>query len=188
MLVGLGNPGAEYGATRHNVGFRFVDRLTRDCGVRMKRKWFHPAWVGSTERAGERLRLVKPRTFMNRSGLAVAPLARKWRVSVEDVIVVYDDVALDTGVLRLREKGGAGGHNGVQSLIDCLGSDAFMRIRIGIGGAPAGVAMVDHVLGAFTNEEEKSINAAIERGKDMLDCLLRDGPAKAMSVFNRKIN
>lgn len=188
MLVGLGNPGKRYRRTRHNVGFRLVDRIAQEKGVRIRWRLLVPAWHGDYEEGGEKIHLAKPRTYMNRSGGAVGRLLERYGLDVADLVVAYDDVALDVGQLRLRESGSAGGHNGVQSVIDELSRRDFLRIRIGVGGPGRRGNLVEHVLGSFTSEEEKSINAAIERGVDLFDSLLRDGPAKTMSSFNNKVN
>lgn len=188
MLVGLGNPGRRYKGTRHNVGFRLVDRIAAEQGVKMRRKRFRPYWSASCGIAGETVHLIEPRTYMNRSGNAVKSLMDRNGLDIADLIVVYDDVALEVGQLRLRQKGSAGGHNGLQSVIGMLGIDEFLRIRIGVGRPPDKGGMVDHVLGGFTKAEEKSIEEAMERGLDMLDCLLREGAEEAMSKFNTKVN
>lgn len=188
MLVGLGNPGGGYKRTRHNVGFRLVDSLAAREKTRLKRKLTIPARVGSFDRGGERIFLAKPKTFMNRSGLAVAGLLRKYGLDVSDLVVIYDDVALKLGQLRLRERGGAGGHNGLKSIIDSVGGGDFMRVRIGIDAPGRGVAMTDHVLGKFAPDEERIIELAIDTGLDMIDCLLSEGSAKAMSSFNSRVN
>jgi peptidyl-tRNA hydrolase, PTH1 family len=188
ILVGLGNPGANYERTRHNAGFRLVDSLAAREGLRFKRKLTVPAWLGSFDSGGERVFVAKPKTFMNRSGTAVAGLLRKYGLEVSDLVVIYDDVALPLGQLRLRASGGAGGHNGLRSIIDALGSQDFLRIRIGVDGPRDGRGMIDHVLGRFAPNEEEIIKLAIESGLDMIDSLLRDGAEKTMSKFNRKIN
>jgi len=188
ILLGLGNPGAAYRRTRHNAGFRLVESLAGREGVRMKNKILLSARIGSFDSGGERVFLAKPKTYMNRSGAAADKILRKYGLGCEDLILIYDDVALEPGQLRLREGGGAGGHNGVRSVIDALGSKDFARIRIGIGAPQAGQSLTDHVLGRFRPDEDRIIELAIETGLDMIDCLLRDGAAKAMSVFNSKVN
>ena len=188
LLVGLGNPGERYHGTRHNVGFRFVDKLADSESIRFRRRYLPSAWVGSLEIEGETVLLVKPKTFMNRSGKAVAGLLRRYGLTIDDLIVVYDDVALEVGRLRVRQRGSAGGHNGVQSVIDWLDADNFVRIRIGVGGSPRQGGLIDHVLGGFTPEEEKSIEVAIARARDLTECLLCAGVEQAMNNFNRSDN
>lgn len=188
ILLGLGNPGAAYSRTRHNAGFRLVESLAERERVRLKSKVLLSAWIGSFDSCGERVFLAKPKTFMNRSGTAAGKILRKHGLGCEDLVLVYDDVALEPGQLRLREGGGAGGHNGVRSVIEALGSSDFARIRIGIGAPQPGQSLTDHVLGRFRPDEDRIIELAIETGLDMVECLLRDGAAKAMSVFNSKVN
>lgn len=188
LLLGLGNPGAGYRRTRHNVGFRLIDRLAERERVRLKRKLLASARVASFDKNGERVFLAKPQTYMNRSGTAAGKLMRKHGLDGGDLVVVYDDVALEPGQLRLRESGGAGGHNGVQSVIDALGSRSFPRIRVGVGAPRSGRSLTDHVLGRFAPDEDRIIELAIETGLDMIDCLLRDGAARAMSVYNKRTN
>lgn len=188
ILIGLGNPGAQYKSTRHNAGFMMVDRLAKAEKVKMRRKMLCSAWVGSFENEGERVLIAKPKTFMNRSGHAAAGLLRKYGLSISDMIVAYDDVALNLGQLRLRQGGGTGGHNGIRSIIDALGTKDFCRIRIGVGAPSGAVSMTDHVLGRFKPEERRIIDLAIDRSLDMFSSLLRDGVDQTMSVFNSKVN
>lgn len=188
ILIGLGNPGAQYKSTRHNAGFMMADRLAEAENVRMRRKLLCSAWVGSCEKEGERIFIAKPKTFMNRSGNSVAALLAKYGLAISDMIVAYDDVALNLGQLRLRKSGGAGGHNGIRSIIDALGTNDFCRIRIGIGTPNGSVSMTDHVLGRFKPEERRIIDLAIDNSLDMFSSLLRDGVEQTMSVFNSKVN
>ncbi len=188
MLIGLGNPGAQYKSTRHNVGFMMAERLAEAEKVRMRRKMLCSSWVGFFEREGERVFIAKPRTFMNRSGHAAAALLGKYDLSISDLVIAYDDVALNLGQLRLRQNGGAGGHNGIRSIIDALGTNDFCRIRIGVGAPVGAVSMTDHVLGGFKPEEREIIDLAIDNSLDMFSSLLRNGVEQTMSVFNSKVN
>lgn len=183
LIVGLGNPGRAYAHTRHNVGFDVVDLLAERMGAAFRRSWRFPAELAEGDLAGERVVLVKPRTFMNRSGEAVGPLMRKKGLQPSDVVVVVDDVDLPVGRLRLRKAGSAGGHNGLKSVIARLGTDAFPRVRVGIGRDRAGDT-VEHVLGRFAPEEQPVIQEAIQRAADAVAASLRDGWDRAMNVFN----
>ena len=164
LLVGLGNPGDTYRDTRHNVGFRLLDRLAESEGLRFAAAPRFKAETAAWEYGGNRILLVKPQTFMNNSGEAVAPLAHYYKVPVEDVFVVYDDMDLPAGKTRLRHGGGHGGHNGLRSLHQQLGSDAYVRIKIGIGRPPAGGEVTPWVLGraeAADRQQEQAAIAAI---------------------------
>ena len=184
LVVGLGNPGKAYENTRHNVGFEVVDILAERGGGSFKRGWLTSTRTLKVSLAGQEVLLVKPQTFMNRSGLAVAPLLRRRGLKSEDLVVVVDDVELEKGKLRVRKKGGAGGHKGLQSLIQELGTEDFVRVRVGIGPRPAGDELVDHVLSRFSREEREAIDPAVQRSADAVESVIRDGPDKAMNDFN----
>jgi PTH1 family peptidyl-tRNA hydrolase len=184
LVIGLGNPGREYGHTRHNVGFEVLDELVRRTEVTLRRSWTVPAWTGKADVEGEGVLLVKPRTFMNRSGQAVAAMMRKRGLKSADVIVVLDDLELPRGQIRIRKKGGAGGHKGLQSVIQALGTDDFIRVRVGIGPRPAGEALVNHVLTHFSVEERQEVEKAVEAAADAVFVIVRDGVERAMNEFN----
>lgn len=184
LIVGLGNPGQEYSATRHNVGFMVVDALAaawKAADWRHK----HNALVAEYRTADETILLVKPQTYMNLSGTAVGELARWYKLTPEDVIVVYDDMDLPTGKLRLRMKGGTGGHRGMESLLVHLGQDTFPRVRVGIGRPPAGWQVVDYVLSRFTAEEQPLLEDAIARSTAAIECIVSQGVNKAMNRYNK---
>jgi len=181
LIVGLGNPGGEYSGTRHNVGFRVVDRLAAERSGSWSRRERQAATC-SVEIAEQPALLVKPLTFMNLSGRAVAPLARRHNLQPERILVVYDEMDLPTGRLRVRPSGSAGGHKGVRSLIESLQSQEFPRIRIGVG-RPAGEA-IDHVLSRFSREELPVIEEAIERAVEAVETFMRDGLEAAMNRYN----
>lgn len=183
LVVGLGNPGRKYARTRHNVGFEVIDELARRAGVEFRHSWRVPADLADAEIAGSRVVLVKPRTYMNRSGDAVGPLARRKGWGAGDVLAVVDDVDLECGRLRLRKDGSAGGHNGLKSLIEALGSQGFPRVRVGIGRDTGG-EMVDHVLGTFRPEERKVMDEAVARAADAVESAIADGMDRAMNRFN----
>ncbi|MDA0814799.1 MAG: aminoacyl-tRNA hydrolase [Verrucomicrobia bacterium] len=180
--MGLGNPGKKYHGTRHNVGFLVLDRLAERAGVSFTP---HLKWKAEVARVGEAMLLVKPLTFMNESGRAVQLLADFYKVAPENCIVVYDDVALGFGEFRIRREGTAGGHNGVKSLIACLGTQAFPRLRFGVGGAD-GEALVSHVLGKFSREESLELPLFVEDAVSAVDCLLEAGVDAAMARWNGK--
>lgn len=184
IVVGLGNPGQEYSATRHNVGFMVLDELARRWNIDNWRSK-NQALVAEYRGSGEPILLVKPQTYMNLSGTSVGEIARWHKVVAEDVIVVYDDLDLPAGRLRLRVKGGSGGHRGIESLLVHLSQDTFLRVRIGIGRPPAGWEVVNYVLGKFTPDEVPLISGTIERATEAIESIVRDGAAKAMNKFNK---
>lgn len=185
VVVGLGNPGARYGRTRHNVGFRVLDRLGERFGVEIVRE-AHQALVGEGRRAGERVLLVKPQTFMNASGDAIGRLQRYYRLKPGRLVAVYDDVDLPVGRLRVRVGGGAGGHRGVESLIDALGSRDFVRVRVGVGRPPAGCETVHHVLAELPAAEAGALAEAEAGAADAVELVLVHGPARAMNHINQR--
>lgn len=184
MIVGLGNPGRRYAHTRHNIGFDTVDALAKRLDASSRRERFQAEIVEATDDQA-RLVLVKPLTMMNRSGQAVAQLARWYRCEPEQLLVVYDDLDLPFGRLRLRRGGGAGGHNGVSSVIQQLGVSDFHRLRIGIGRPPSGNA-VGYVLSRFSAEEAQRVPEIIDQACDAILCWRRDGIEQAMNVYNRE--
>lgn len=183
LVVGLGNPGERYRRTRHNVGFMVVDLLAARAGARPGRQQ-HEAWVAEARLADQELLLVKPLTFMNRSGVAVAPLLESSGAALADVLAVVDDVALDLGALRLRERGSHGGHNGLRSLVDMLGGDDFARLRLGIGGTSGAADLASYVLADFGPDEVLVVQEMVGRAVEAIECLLREGAPTAMSRYN----
>ena len=183
IIVGLGNPGQEYCASRHNIGFLAVDKLAERWGVASWRERYNA--LVAEYRGDETVLLVKPQTYMNLSGRAVVPLAAFYKVPYEDIIVIYDDLDLPTGRLRLRLKGGSGGHRGIESLLYESGKDEFTRIRIGIGRPPQGWETANYVLGRFSQEEVPVIELAIAKAADAVECVVKEGFAKAMNKFNK---
>ncbi|HEY76574.1 MAG TPA: aminoacyl-tRNA hydrolase [Thermoflexia bacterium] len=182
LIVGLGNPGPHYARNRHNTGFRCLRRLAKAHGLEFRSR--KRARVASGTIAGRSVLLVRPRTFMNESGQAVAPLVRFHQVPLDRLLVIYDDMDLPLGTLRLRPKGGSGGHRGMQSIIDALGSPDFPRLRIGIGRPPEGMDPADYVLQDFSPEEEPVIEEALERAVAAVETWLTEGIDEAMSRFN----
>jgi PTH1 family peptidyl-tRNA hydrolase len=184
IIVGLGNPGSEYEWTRHNVGFMLVDKLAADAGVSVKRRECR-SLVGSGVLEGRRSKLVKPQTFMNLSGEAVGCLIAKDELEVgNSLIVISDDLALPFGTIRLRAHGSAGGHNGLKSIIAALGTNEFMRLRIGIQPEHPISDAKKFVLDEFASAERRALKEILERGADAVRAVLRDGIARAMSLYN----
>jgi len=185
VIVGLGNPGGEYERTRHNIGFRCVDRLASRHGARFSRTACRSRLAQFTM-GGRQIVLAKPRTFMNLSGQAVQGLVHSYRILPEDLIVVYDDVDLPLGKLRIRPSGRAGGHNGMKSIIAALNTESFIRLRVGVGRPEREVddSLIGHVLGGFTAAEEDVVQAAVDRACDALERLIADGVDAAMNEFN----
>lgn len=184
IIVGLGNPGREYSETRHNVGFMTIDELAGRWKI-VNWRSRHEALVGEHRIGDEQLLLVKPQTFMNLSGNAVGAVANWYKVKVEDIIVINDDLDLPTGRLRLRTKGGSGGHRGIESLLMQLGQDTFARVRIGIGRPPDGWQTADYVLGRFNSVESPLIEVSINKAADAVESIIKQGLDKAMNTFNR---
>lgn len=183
IVVGLGNPGSEYSATRHNVGFMAVDTLAASWNVTGWKTKFDA--LVAEHRASEPIILVKPQTYMNNSGYAVNAVLNWYKLAVEDIIVVYDDLDLPLGKLRLRSQGGSGGHRGIESMLVHIGRDSFNRVRIGIGRPPEYMETANYVLGRFTAEEAPLVGPVIKRAAEAVEAVIRDGAAKAGSQFNR---
>jgi len=183
IIVGLGNPGNEYSTTRHNVGFMAIDELARHLGISSWKK--RSQALVAEHRGTEPVVLIKPQTYMNLSGVAVGELARWYKVSPEDMIVIFDDMDLPIGRLRLRTKGGSGGHRGVESLLTHLPSGNFARVRIGIDRPPTNWQVADYVLSHFTQEEQPLLNEAITRAVEAVECIVKQDMMKAMNVYNK---
>jgi PTH1 family peptidyl-tRNA hydrolase len=184
LVVGLGNPGSRYRRTRHNVGFMVIDMVAERWGITVGGKR-HEAELGTGTVEGERVVLAKPQTFMNASGESVAKLRRLYRLDPADVLAVYDDLDLPLGKVRLRGEGGAGGHNGMASLITVLGK-GFPRLRIGIGRPPGGADPVGFVLEPFEAKESGTIDDAIARASDAVEAWITLGLDAAMNRVNRR--
>ncbi len=186
FVVGLGNPGAQYEWTRHNLGFMLVDLLAREAGAQVKRKDCR-ALVGRALIENETIELIKPQTFMNLSGESIQCLLGKQEPKLKaarDLIVVSDDLALPFGTLRLRARGSAGGHNGLKSIIASLKTDEFIRLRIGIGAEHPITDTARYVLDEFSRHERSELQTILERSAEALRAILRDGIEKAMAQYN----
>lgn len=184
LVVGLGNPGIKYQSTRHNLGFLVVDQLAKQYNIAVERK-LCDALVGAGFTNGEKVIVAKPQTFMNRSGSAVEGLLQNYGGTATDLVVVYDDLDLPFGRIRIRPQGSAGGHRGILSIMESLAGARFCRVRVGIGRPPAGKDGADYVLEAFSADEMSHLSEIIDRAAASVDCLLRDGAERAMEVFNR---
>jgi PTH1 family peptidyl-tRNA hydrolase len=186
LIVGLGNPGKRYERTRHNLGFLVIDRLANRHDVTIK-KMLCGALVGDWSLGGENIVLAKPQTFMNRSGAAVDGLLKEYGATAENLAVVYDDLDLSFGRVRIRARGSAAGHRGVLSIIETLAGAQFYRVRVGIGRPPdvLGLDPVDYVLQPFGDYEMGELNEIVDRAADSVVCLLRDGARRAMELYNR---
>ena len=184
LVVFLGNPGPRYECTRHNAGFMAGDALANKLGVNISRLRFK-ALTAECEINGERVLLMKPQTFMNLSGEAVGEAARFYKIPPEHVLVVSDEVSLPLGKLRVRQKGSAGGHNGLKNIIAALGSDGFPRVRIGVGAPPhPEYDMADWVLSVFRNQDLEDMQSAAQRAAEAVITYISDGPERAMNRFN----
>ena len=186
IFVGLGNPGAEYAKTKHNVGFMLADKLAEDLGAENWKNNFN-ALVAETFFEGEKILIVKPQTFMNNSGEAVGSLVNFYKISTEDLTVAHDDLDLPAGMIRLRPKGSGGGHHGVESIIQHLGGEKnFARVRIGIGRPPQNRTVINHVLSNFNAEDSEKISAALEELLPAVKSIFSNGIDYAMNKFNPK--
>jgi PTH1 family peptidyl-tRNA hydrolase len=185
LIVGLGNPGSDYASTRHNLGFMLIDKLAEDERIVVKRRECNSI-VGQGRIEGVVTKLAKPQTFMNLSGGAVSCLLRKIEsdAPVKQLVVISDDLALPVGKIRIRERGSAGGHNGLKSIIAAIGTDEFIRLRIGIQPDHPLSDAKPFVLDTFSKSEQPVVKETIEKGADALRTIIRDGALKAMQQFN----
>lgn len=183
IIAGLGNPGAEYAKTRHNVGFMLVDALAAKLGADDWREKYD-AMVLETRIGLEKVLLVKPLTYMNESGRAIGPLLSWYKLEAEDLIVVHDDMDIPAGTIRIRKKGSAGGHNGIKSLLAHVGDEHFARVRIGIGRPLPGWTVIHHVLAPFPSEDVPKIKEAIDYLLPAVECIVTEDVDMAMNKFN----
>lgn len=186
LIAGLGNPGRQYEGTRHNMGFDVIDCLIEKHGIPQSGVKFN-AMFGKGIIGGERVVLMKPLSFMNLSGGPVQETANYFKIDPEtEIIVIYDDIDLEPGQLRIRKKGSAGGHNGIKDIIRRLGTDNFLRIKVGVGAKPKDWDLADHVLGRFADSERKLVDEAIVRAADAVEMILANGADAAMNRYNVK--
>ena len=187
LIVGLGNPTKQYEGTRHNVGFETIDRIAAENQIRVEEKK-HKALYGSGYIEGEKVILAKPQTFMNLSGESIVELVHYYKIDPEtEMIVIYDDISFAPGNLRIRQSGSAGGHNGIKNIIKCLGTQEFMRIKVGVGEKPKNWDLADFVLGHFSKEERENLEDAIGRAMEAVGYMINGDVAKAMNEYNKKV-
>ena len=183
LVVGLGNPGELYEKTRHNVGFWCIDRLGEQHSIKINRR-NRLALTGEGRIGDEDIVLAKPRTFVNESGQAITSLMARYYATAADLLVVYDDMDLPAGKLRLRPDGGPGGHNGIKSIIGALGTQGFARLRVGVGRPGQGDDQIEHVLGRANAEDQDLVDAAVETAVEVIACYLSEGVETAMNRYN----
>lgn len=183
IIAGLGNPGLQYAKTKHNVGFMLLDALAQHLGASPWKEAF-TSLISEVRIDGEKIFLVKPQTYMNESGAAIGPMLTYYKVRLEDLIVVHDDMDIPAGMIRIRKKGGSGGHNGIKSIIAHVGGENFPRIRIGIGRPLSGWSVIDHVLAPFSSEDIPHIRTAIEMLLPAVSTMVTDGVDLAMNRYN----
>jgi len=185
IIVGLGNPSKKYEHTRHNVGFEVIDILADRMGIHVDESK-HKGLVGRGMLEGQKVVLVKPQTFMNLSGECVRAVADFYKVPEEEIIVIYDDISLEPGQLRIRAKGSAGGHNGIKNIIAHLGTQVFPRVKVGVGEKPRMMDLADYVLSHFTREEQGLMNDAFKEAADAVAMMVSQGIDPAMNKYNTK--
>lgn len=185
LIVGLGNPGNKYELTRHNAGFEIIDLLSREIRAgAAKRQDFALVMEGRLEM--EDLILAKPQTFMNSSGMSVKLLISRFSIPLEDLLVIYDDINLELGILRIRRNGGAGGHKGIKSIIDSIESQSFPRLRVGIGQPPQGMEAIDYVLSRFSAQERDKIDEVEKTAVEAMKVIILEGIDAAMNKYNTR--
>lgn len=188
VIAGLGNPGKDYENTRHNAGFNVIDAIAKKYNISVTEK-AHKALVGKGYIEGTKVILVKPQTYMNNSGEALREVTDYYKVDPEtELIVIYDDISLNVGMLRIRDKGSAGGHNGIKSIINHLGTQVFLRIKVGVGDKIPEMDLADHVLGHFSKDDKKIMDDSFDKAKDACVMLLSGDVEKAMNIYNRKVS
>lgn len=183
IIVGLGNPTAQYAGTRHNVGFSVIYNISDTYNIKVDTKK-HKALIGKGVIEGEKVILAMPMTYMNLSGESVRELVDYYKCDAEDIIIIYDDISLDVGKLRIRTKGSAGGHNGIKSIISHLGTQEFTRIKVGVGEKPSKMELADYVLGRFSKEEQPVIRDSADRACQAAAMIISEGAPAAMNKFN----
>lgn len=187
LIAGLGNPDKKYEHTRHNVGFDVIDELAEKYNISISEKK-HKALLGKGVIEGQKVVLAKPQTYMNLSGESIVELVHYYKIDPEtEMIVIYDDISFAPGNLRIRQSGSAGGHNGIKNIIKCLGTQEFMRIKVGVGEKPKNWDLADFVLGHFSKEERENLEDAIGRAMEAVGYMIKGDVAKAMNEYNKKV-
>ena len=183
VVVGLGNPGKQYENTRHNVGFNVIDILAKEYDISVT-KIKHKALIGEGRIGSEKVLLVKPQTYMNLSGETLIDIYKYYKVDLDNIIVIYDDIDLDVGKLRIRKKGSAGTHNGVRSIVKCLGSGDFPRVRVGVSKPMKGQDLADFVLSRFRKEEQADLEIGLEKAYKAVEAMIKENVDIAMNKYN----
>lgn len=187
IIAGLGNPTSQYDKTRHNVGFDAIDKVAEKHGISLNMKKYHGIY-GTGVINGEKVLLVKPQTYMNLSGECIIEFLNFYKLDPEqELIVLYDDISLAPGNIRIRKKGSAGGHNGIKNIIAHLGHDKFVRVKIGVGEKPPGYDLADFVLGRFSQSERQEVEEALERTEEAVEGIIGEGAETAMNLYNKKV-
>lgn len=183
LIVGLGNPETDYGKTRHNMGFQVINKLAREYKIEMARKKFHSEYeIAVIE--GQKVILVKPQTYMNASGEAIIEFVNFYKIELDKVIIIYDDIDIEPGKIRIRKSGSPGTHNGMKSVVHFLNSEEFPRIRVGIGKPDENTDMIEHVIGAIPEEQKQDLIKGVELAKEAIIEILKNGFDSAMNQFN----
>lgn len=186
IIVGLGNPSREYEGTRHNVGFEVIDRLAEKYNISVDAKK-HRAFIGKGMIGGQKVILAKPQTYMNLSGESVRSLLDYYKIDEEnELLVIYDDISLEPGQIRIRAKGSAGGHNGIKNIIAHLGGQVFPRVKVGVGEKPSKMDLADYVLSHFSKDEKEQMDEGYDHAVHAVEMILQDEMASAMNEYNRK--
>lgn len=183
IIAGLGNPGKEYMGTRHNAGFSVIDELADQYNISVDTAK-HKGLIGKGVIAGQKVILVKPMTYMNNSGECIREVMDYYKCDIDDLLVIFDDISLDVGKLRLRAKGSAGGHNGIKSIIAHLGTEQFNRIKFGVGDKPKGWDLVDWVLGRFNAEDKEILEQGRDKACEAVVCIMNEGIESGMNKYN----
>ena len=183
VVVGLGNPGKQYENTRHNVGFNVIDILAKEYDISVS-KIKHKALIGEGRVGSEKVLLVKPQTYMNLSGETLIDIYNYYKVDMDNIIVIYDDIDLDVGKIRIRKKGSGGTHNGMRSIIKCLGANDFPRVRVGVSKPKPGQDLADFVLSRFRKEENNDVELGLEKAAKAVDVMIKDNVDLAMNKYN----
>jgi PTH1 family peptidyl-tRNA hydrolase len=184
-VVGLGNPGRRYSGTRHNIGFTFVKKTAKEWKVKLKKKIFFSK-AGEVERKEEKILLALPQTYMNKSGLAVKKILQGRDIKPEHIVVVYDDLDIPLGEIRIRKRGGPGSHKGMNSIVEEIRTEEFPRIRIGLGPLPEGEDAVDYVLSSFDKAEESHLEQGLRKAREALEMILSGEVERAMNIYNHR--
>jgi len=187
LVVGLGNPDKEYENTRHNMGFNVINEIAKDCDIKISQSKFKGLYTVEHIN-GEKVILLKPQTYMNLSGESIIEFKSFYKIADENIIIIYDDIDLEPGTIRIRKKGGPGTHNGMKSVVHCLQTENFIRIRVGIGKPVYKDDMINYVIGPISEDEKKILEKGVDKAKEAVLSILKEGIDSAMNKFNGKDN